>query len=88
MPQPRRGKTGRAVHLTYQVDLQDPTKASLEQIRNTVIEKITRSVQEELESPAEETTHDRHTSVHSKDKGIEIRGVAEFRDIPIERPGP
>lgn len=87
MPQPRRGQKARAVHMTYQVDLSEPTEADLENIRNTVIEKITRSVQEELADAVSNTTHDRHTSVHSKDKGLEIRGIAEVKEVRIEGPG-
>lgn len=89
MPQPKRGE-GRAVHFTYQVDLENPTKENLEKIKSTLVERITQSVQAELDAPAEDTTHDRHMSVHSKDKGLQIsHGADVLRPIggEILRPG-
>jgi hypothetical protein len=67
-PSSQQGTPGRNVlHLGYQVDLENPTEESLAAIKNTIIEKITRSVAEETRLLGEETdealpSHDKHAS--------------------------
>lgn len=60
------------VHFEYKVDLSDPTRESLENIKNDLVRKIAENVQAEQEGLGDvqlemRSSHDRHYSIHSRD---------------------
>lgn len=63
---------GGGVHFEYKVDLSDPTRESLENIKNDLVRKIAENVRAEQEGLGDVkrmmlSSHDRHYSIHSRD---------------------